>query len=634
MKARTAVAGVVVLALAGGGIAIAAQNRPRPVVYTTAVAVTGSITETLTTSGVVDRPGEQSLGFDASGLVTALSVRVGDRVRAGQTLATVDPAPLQVSLLQAHAQLAQARAILDADQAALDSGGTAAAIPGMTLPGGTAGAVPAGLPTGGQPGGSAPGSSAPAGLPAGAATTPAYVTALESSLTKLQGTVEAQQAACAPVYAVVGQLEALQQQLPADLPTKLPTALPTALPSKLPTALPTHHRTPTPSATPSEAPSATPSEEVAGEGVPNEGVAGEQAGAAETEANDPSPAPDSPAEPTTPEPVTLPSLSAERVKELAGQLKDCTQAMVALAGAEQEAGQAILTASAGMQQATLAAQAQLATAQAQLTAAAEAAAREAAAKAMADAQAQLAAQAQRALGSRVTDATIVADRARVLQAEQAVARAERALAGATLTAPADGTVGQVGLVAGESSTGRTITVVGPGAAEVRVEVPLSARGLVTTGLSASVGLVGADPGLTGQVTAVSVLPTSPTGTPTYTATVLVDDPGLTLPPGAKAQVSVPLRSVTDVVTVPLSAVTKTSDTTATVKVVTDEFAEAAETVRVTTGAHGGGRIEITSGLQVGQRVALADRRLPVPGGLAQYQPATPTPTPTPTPTRT
>ena len=634
MKASTIVSGVLVAALGVGGVAWAAQSRPRALSYTTTVVTMGSITQTLNSTGVVRRPGQQSLTFDSPGLVTELSVKVGDQVRAGQRLAAVDTAPLQVSLLQAQAQLAQARAVLDADTAAQENGGSTAGAASGLVPGTTT--TGSGAATGG-----APITSAPSGTP----TTPAYALALQASLGRLQATVATQQAACAPVYAVVGQLQELQGQLPTTFPTALPTALPThhspkpspstASASPAPTSpAPTSAEPTTAEPSTAEPSTAEPSMPEPSTAEPSPGPSGDASPA------DPSPSPSPSLSGGVPSgaPTSLPpavakvlsSLSVEQATKLAGQLGACTQAMVALAGAEQEAGQAILTASAGMQQATVAAQQQLVAAQEQMVQAAQAAAQQAAAQAMAQAQAQLAAQAQRAMGSQVTDATLAMDRARVLQAEQSVGRAERSLAAATLTSPADGVVGAVSLVAGESSAARSVTVVGPGLAEIPVEVPLSVRELVVAGQQAPVGLVGADPALQGQVASVSVLPTSASGSPTFTATVLVDDPSLLLNSGAKAQVTLPLRSVSDVVAIPVSAVTKTTDTTATVQVVDDEYAETAQAVQVTTGAVGGGRIEITSGLKPGQRVVLADRRLPVPGGLQQYQPATPTPTPTAT----
>ena len=145
--------------------------------------------------------------------------------------------------------------------------------------------------------------------------------------------------------------------------------------------------------------------------------------------------------------------------------------------------------------------------------------------------------------------------------------------------------------------------------------------------------MGADLDRSGQVSSVSVLATSSVGSPTYTATIAVADPAMGLFAGAKALVSVPLRTASDVVSVPLSAVVKTSDTTGNVQVVADAYAESAQTVPVTTGAFGGGRIEITSGLEPGRLVVLADRRLPVPGGLSQYGGPASSASPSATPSR-
>ena len=167
MKASTIVSGVLVAALGVGGVAWAAQSRPRALSYTTTVVTMGSITQTLNSTGVVRRPGQQSLTFDSPGLVTELSVKVGDQVRAGQRLAAVDTAPLQVSLLQAQAQLAQARAVLDADTAAQENGGSTAGAASGLVPGTTT--TGSGAATGG-----APITSAPSGTP----TTPAYALAL------------------------------------------------------------------------------------------------------------------------------------------------------------------------------------------------------------------------------------------------------------------------------------------------------------------------------------------------------------------------------------------------------------------------------------------------------------------------
>ena len=63
----------------------------------------------LAASGTVEAT-EAQLGFQASGQVTEIAVREGDRVRAGQVLARLDPAEARARRAQAEAQVAAARA--------------------------------------------------------------------------------------------------------------------------------------------------------------------------------------------------------------------------------------------------------------------------------------------------------------------------------------------------------------------------------------------------------------------------------------------------------------------------------------------------------------------------------------------
>lgn len=209
----------------------------------------------------------------------------------------------------------------------------------------------------------------------------------------------------------------------------------------------------------------------------------------------------------------------------------------------------------------------------------------------------------------VSARAVASAEADVLRAQQAVDAAETALTNAELVAPIAGTVGAVSLAAGESSSGGTVTIVGDGTALVSIEVPLATRTLISQGMPATVTPAGGAASLTGTVSTISVLETSGTAgdNPTYTTVIAVDDPDQALKEGAKAGVEMVTGTASGVLTVPASAVTPTGSGTGTVQVVASASSENAETVTVSTGAVGGGLVEIKDGLTEGQLVVLADR---------------------------
>ena len=588
------------LAVVLGLVVWTAWPRTTQAAYVTAPAARGAITQTISLVGPVARDGQATISYRTDGMVTAVHVKVGDQVVAGQHLVSIDTAPLRLAVLQARAQLAQAEAQLDADLAAQRAGsasvpaslgGLGGGLPGLSgLPtSGGAGTSAAGQPTGGLIGGLPGGGSWPG---AGASESPSYLTELNASLAALQRAVETQQTQCTPIFEALQRLRDLRDSLPSPLPTALPTV-------SMAPAEPTSTSTPSPEPSPSGSPEPTPTP------------------------------------PSTPHPSNepLPPLGDINLDEqldklvgMADQVQGCSDAMVALAHAEGRAGTAIGTAAQGLaaqsQQAMTAiaaAQAHLQDAMAAAQKQVEAAARKAAEDAIAQAQAQLQEQMASAFGGTVTDATIATDRARLLQARLQLETAEADLAAATLSSPTDGVVGSLDFAVGESSRGRSVIVVGDGAARVTVQVPLSVRALVAPGVPARVGQLATPASLNGRVTGVSVLASSG-GAPRYETTVVADDPEQSLRSGSYADVTLTLAEASDVLTVPSSAVTKITDTTATVEVVSAALDQTAETVTVVTGRTGQGRVEIVSGLNAGQLVVLADRRLPVPGGIGQYQP--------------
>ncbi len=104
---------LIALALAGcGSISFPARATP-----TAAPALAGSGTasaDTIVAEGEVTPSVSAALAFTAEGVVARVPVVLGQRVAAGQVLAQLDSRQLQIELAQADANLAAARAKLDA----------------------------------------------------------------------------------------------------------------------------------------------------------------------------------------------------------------------------------------------------------------------------------------------------------------------------------------------------------------------------------------------------------------------------------------------------------------------------------------------------------------------------------------
>ena len=74
----------------------------------------GTVLATVSASGTLEAAQDLGLNFTTGGKVTAIDVKVGQRVTTGQVLAKVDPTSSQDSLEQAQAALSGAEAELSA----------------------------------------------------------------------------------------------------------------------------------------------------------------------------------------------------------------------------------------------------------------------------------------------------------------------------------------------------------------------------------------------------------------------------------------------------------------------------------------------------------------------------------------
>jgi macrolide-specific efflux system membrane fusion protein len=78
----------------------------------------GTISQTVSASGTLAPADTEDLNFASSGAVTAVDVKVGQQVKKGQVLATIDSAALQSQVVQAEAQVAAANSTLSSDTTA------------------------------------------------------------------------------------------------------------------------------------------------------------------------------------------------------------------------------------------------------------------------------------------------------------------------------------------------------------------------------------------------------------------------------------------------------------------------------------------------------------------------------------
>ena len=327
-----------------------------------------------------------------------------------------------------------------------------------------------------------------------------------------------------------------------------------------------------------------------------------------TEMPSPTASPSDSASPSDiPTPSTTPSPTP--TADLATCLAKLSTAMVA----QQVAFQAL-----SAEQATLEAQTKALAEAAEAQAKAMAKAAKQQAEALAQAQAELLAQstgveeigAGEVGGSAgSTKAQLAQDLVAITRAEQAVRKARSDLEGATLRAPINGVVGKIDFTensVAEADSG--ITIVGSGASEVTVRVPLALMGKVTTGQSAQVVPPGATKAVHGKVTSVSLLPNA-SSPGSYDTVISVPRSPVALTTGVSATVRVEVASASDVPVVPMSATVPIDDRQATVQVLGPHGVEERT---ITTGIKGVTRIEVTDGVTIGQRLVIADPTRPLP----------------------
>lgn len=534
----------------------------------TATVATGSVTQSTSLSGSVERVDQVTAAFRTAGTVRSVRAAVGDEVEAGDVLATMDTADLTRAVTVAQANLVAAQAALDAADASSSSSSTSTSS-SSTSPAGS---------------GSAPTTSAGAGSGSGPSPSASPTPSASPS-------APAKGVATAPVHRAVDEFDSLVQVAVTTCQPVIDAGTPPD-----PEATPTPTPTPTPSGTTSPTPSPSPSQSTSGEPSATASPSGAAPAADDTET-------------ATVRPASLRTQAAGTPTP--EQVSACIRALSgALASAQHTASEmdrlvvALDAAAAALQEQ----QSRAATQGSSGATAGTGSATGTATGSGTPATSTGSTAGSGGAGGAQSAASLEVD---VLKATQELAGAEQDLDGAVLEAPISGRVGQVDVVKGEqASTSSGVVIVGPGAAVVTVDLPLAQLGRVRVAQDVTVTPAGTTDAVPGLVQSISVLPSSTTtSTPTYPVRVTVSDAPVSLAAGSSAAVTITLATADDVLTVPVSAVTGVSAGTGSVQVLSGGTVEAA---KVTVGAVGQGKVQVESGLTAGQVVVLADPATALP----------------------
>lgn len=586
-----ALAAVVVLVLAGSGIALAVTGDSGPH-YRLAAVEKATIEQELTSVGTVAAVNRATVAFPVSGTVESVTATLGAKVAAGQVLASLATGSLQQQVAAANAGVATARQALATDEASETATATTDSVTDGTDAASAirlvAAVTPAARPSG-----------APAAEPTGSMSRAgSSITALAGAVTRdQQRVVQAQQSLDSDLNAAEAALTRCRSDLSQPEPTPTsgnptptsgnPTPGPTASGTVSPTATATSSST-APGSDPSQAP----------------GSADCLAAIAK--------APDS----------ARTSADERSRGQAEAALDKAIQALVTAAGkAGTSSGSSSghtggtstgtgSSASAGNKTGNNSGRSQTGN-----TSGGSGTSGTLSGSGSSSTSSGSAGRSQTGSSPNSGPASaqqLAADQAQIDAATAELAVAEQGKAEAVLTSPLAGTVAAVGITAGKtvsgSSSSTSITVIGAGQEQVNTTVSLADIDSMKVGDQASVRVDGISTALSGKVSSVGILNTTTGTTTSYPVTVVLDPSAAHLYDGSGASVQIRTASVTDVLSVPSSAV----HAIGTFSMVTLYNKGKTTLTRITTGATGTDRTQVMSGLSAGQQVVLADLGEPLP----------------------
>ena len=564
-RKRLVVGGLVVVLLAVGGYAYAG-TRGDATSYRTVAASTGTVQRTLSVTGNVAASGRRDLAFGASGTVRKVPVRLGERVRKGQVLARLDSTDLRADVIAARATLAKARAQLVSDESSSSSSSSSSSGSSGSSSGKGSGVAKSGAKggTGGTaPGSGSPGSTGSSGSTGGTGSTgstgstgggPGTATSTPGTAPTLDD--NAVNTAEATLTAKTGLLTAALNDYVDFVESTCTTADTTQAGQACDSGAP---------AASCADPASKPATLAGAKGC----VAAAQADVASAAS----------AVSTAATAAVTSYLTA--VKKYAAALVRAGKAAGKAAGETAAAG---IIAQAQVQADQMIAQAQKMASMGSKNATANPTAAQG--------------------GSSSSEKQLASDRAAIASAQASLVSAKQSAKAATLRAPIAGKVVDVAVAKGDAASTSTtaVTVLGSGRTTVEATVTLAQVPNVKKGQAVSVVPAGWSETLRGRITQVGLVATTSTsGSTTYPITVTIRR-APSIPLGTTAALSIVTGSAKDAVTVPTSAVSRSSrgDT-----VIVLENGKAT-TTRVSVGLIGTSKTTIKAGLKAGQEVVIAD----------------------------
>lgn len=642
----------VVLVAAGSGVAWAISSRGGDR-YTTAVATMGEVQQTVAETGTVASALRRDVAFPVAGTVASVAVGLGDSVKAGQTLATMDKASLQDALDNANTTLQQAQQQLSDDLASQTATSTASSSSSSSAAKSSAqkssaqksstskssSSKSSSSATGTQqPGSPASGSGTSSAGDIAAAVAAASQHVADAQQTLLAAYADARAALAASTQALAdartacsGATAATPAPAPADAGAPTPTDTQSASSADAQTASSAGGGTSS-AGTPtvaqeqalittcldhlSQASAAQADTAAKQQAVDEAATALDQAVAALQQAAGATGAGSSPAGSAASPSGTGASPSGSAASPSTGTAPAGT-GPTAQQGANTSTGTSSSSSSASSSSASSSTGTSSFSSASDVSSQTGTMSSQTRLGSSATGSSSLGASTGTGQqGAVATAADILSDQAAIDAAQAQVDIATRDLTLVNLTSPIAGIVGAVSITAGQSvsaqSSSAVITVLGATGYVVNLTVPLSSLGKLAVGQTAAVTVPSVAQALPGKVSSIGVLDVSSSSTPEYDVAVALDPTTDRLFDGSSAQVSIAVASTGQVLTVPTSAV-HVSGQTATVQVLADGQVH---DVTVKTGAVGADLTQITSGLQQGQTVVLADRSQPLNTGMS------------------